>query len=83
VEDSGVGSAFIDGIVIFLTAKPHIPKPCIPLIPHMNNIVKPLYAWFGHYIPNLCICQAHFMPKPHIKFAQICSENKENLHKNI
>jgi hypothetical protein len=80
VEDSGVWSPFIDGVVIFLTAKPQTPKPYSPLIPHMNHIVKPLYAWFGHYIPNLCLCQAHFM---HKKISQNQEKLSINLNKNI
>jgi hypothetical protein len=63
------------------TSKPL--KPYIPLIPHMNHIVKPLYTGLGIIHLETRFVKPIYCAKPHIKFAQICSENKENLHKNI
>jgi hypothetical protein len=63
VEDSGVGSAFIEGV--------RNPKPQTFLSPNLHSgiisqtfiSVKPSYAWFGHYSLSCMVCQAHFMHK--------------------
>jgi hypothetical protein len=54
--------AFKEGFVIFLGAKPHIPKPHIPLIPQTSHIVKPymhglgiIYQTLVFVKPILCI----------------------------
>jgi hypothetical protein len=72
VEDSGVLSAFIEGFVIFDGPNPISPNPNSGIIPQTFISVKPLYAWFGHYIPQTMVCQAHFMHKK-------ISQNQEKL----
>ena len=75
MEDSGVGSAFIEGV---RNAKPQTflsPNLRSEIIPQTFISVKPSYAWFGHYSLFFMVCQAHFMqkksPKTRENFARI------------
>ena len=84
MEDSGEWSIYKKGVVI-LTGQTPYPQTLYlqTLIPHSLDIVKPLYTGLGiihletRFVKPICCA------KPHINFVRICSENKENLYKNI
>ena len=59
----------------------HISKPLQPLIPHMNHIVKPLYAWFGHYIASSMHCQAHLCQTFVSKISEFAQKIKKTFIK--
>lgn len=51
-----------------LSPYPNISKPHIPLIPHISLFVKHIKTM--DYIPNISVCQVHFVPKSYDKMSK-------------
>jgi hypothetical protein len=87
VEDSGVESAFIEGVrnPWGQTSYPQTFKPSYHIFPILSNLLSYSKVW-ALYMQNhgLSSPSLHeYAHKIHMKFVRICSENKENLYKNI
>jgi len=76
VEDSG-GKWFIEHLyegIVILTGQTPYPSNHISLIPNIQTFVNYGQTW--DYIPNISVCQLHFVPKLYDKNLQICTINK-------
>jgi len=81
VEDSGVGNAFIDGFVIPNGQTSISPNLYSRILPQTFVSVKPLYAWFGHYIASSMHCQAHLCQTFVSKISEFAQKIKKTFIK--